>query len=103
MNKYVVSELNKIQNLEVKLFKISNEFYGDSVSVAGLLTAKDIILQLKGKNLGEALWCSHRILNDEGLLTLDDWSLEQMSGELNLPVRVANDSILEIFNRDING
>ena len=98
-----MSYLNKINNLNVNLFKINNDFYGDSVSVAGLLTAKDIISQLRGKNIGDSVWCSHRILNDEGTLTLDDWTLDEMSRELAVPVRVSNDSILEIFNRDIYG
>ena len=103
INTHVISELNKINNLEVKLFKINNNFYGNSVSVAGLLTAKDIISQVRDKDIGEALWCSHRILNDEGILTLDDWTLKEMSHELDLPVRVSNDSILEIFNINIHG
>ena len=103
MNKHVIPELNKIENLEVKLFKIDNNFYGSSVSVAGLLTAKDIISQVRKENIGEALWCSHRILNDEGTITLDDWTLEEMSKELEVPVKVSNDSILEIFERNIDG
>ncbi len=103
INNHIVSYLNKIENLTVKLFRINNNFYGDSVSVAGLLSAKDIISQLRDKNLGDALWCSHRILNDEGTLTLDDWTLEQMSRELGVPVNISNDSILEIFNRNIHG
>ena len=103
MAKYILPKLNQIENLEVKLFKINNNFYGRSVSVAGLLTAKDIITQLRDEDIGEALWCSHRILNDEGEFTLDDWTLDEMSRELDVPVRVSNDSILEIFERNIHG
>ena len=95
--------LNQIENLTVNLFEIKNDFYGDSVSVAGLLTAKDIISQLRNEKLGDALWCSHRILNDDMTLTLDDWTLDEMSRELGVPVNVSNDSILEIFNRNIDG
>ena len=73
------------------------------MSVSGLLVAKDIISQVRNKKIGEALWCSHRILNDEGTLTLDDWTLDQMSKELNIPVNISNDSVLEIFNRNIYG
>ena len=94
--------LNKIDNLKVNLFKINNDFYGDSVTVAGLLTAKDIISQLRGKDIGDSVWCSHRILNDKGTLTLDDWTLDEMSRELGVPVNVSNDSILEVLN-NING
>jgi len=103
INENVISYLNKIENLTVKIFRINNNFYGDSVTVAGLLTAKDIISQIRDEELGEAVWCSHRILNDEATLTLDDWTLEEMSRELGVPVKVSNDSILEIFNNNIHG
>ena len=98
MKAHILPELNKIENLKVNLFKINNDFYGESVTVAGLLTAKDIISQLRDKELGESVWCSHRILNDEGTLTLDDWTLDEMSREIEVPVNISNDSILEIFN-----
>ena len=95
--------INKIINLDVNLKIIQNNFYGDSVQVAGLLTGKDIIEQCKDDDLGEAVWCSHRILNDEGILTLDDYSLEDLSLELGVSVNVSHDSILDIFDRNIVG
>ena len=100
---HIMPVINKIENLKVNLVIIKNEFYGDSVQVAGLLTGRDIIKQCKGLDLGEAIWVSHRILNDEGLLTLDDFSLDELSHELGVPVNVSNDSILNIFERDIRG
>jgi len=103
IEEHILPELNKIHNLKVNLFKIDNDFYGESVTVTGLLTAKDIISQIRNKDIGEAVWCSHRILNDEGTLTLDDWTLDQMSRELGVPVNVSTDSILEIFTRNIYG
>ena len=73
------------------------------VTTTGLLTAKDIIYSLKGKPLGEAVWTSYRILNDEGTLTLDDMTLEQISEKLGVPFNVSRDNIFEIFERDIVG
>ena len=73
------------------------------VTVSGLLTGKDVINDLKGKSLGESVWTSYRILNDEGTLTIDDMSIQQISEELDVPFNVSNDSILEIFERNILG
>ena len=42
-------------NLQIKVYKIVNYFYGESITVAGLLTGKDIYEQLKNKSLGEEL------------------------------------------------
>lgn len=42
-------------NLQIKVYKIVNNFYGESITVSGLLTGKDIYEQLKGQPLGEEL------------------------------------------------
>ncbi len=99
----VIPVLNSIENLHVNLVEIKNDFYGDMVTVAGLLAGQDIVNQLKDKDIGEAVWCSHRILNDEGTVTLDDMTLADLSSQLGVPVNVSHDSILEIFNRNIHG
>ncbi|MDB3868524.1 DUF512 domain-containing protein [Candidatus Marinimicrobia bacterium] len=101
--KYVIPVLNNIENLQVNLVEIENDFYGDMVTVAGLLSGQDIIKQLMDVDIGDAVWCSHRILNDEGTITLDDMTLDDISSELGVPVNVSHDSILEIFNRNISG
>ncbi len=95
--------LNGIPGITVNVVPIINHFLGQSVTVSGLLTGRDIIDQLKGKELGEAVWVTHRILNDDGTKTLDDLTLEDMSTELGVPVNISNDSILEIFERNIIG
>ena len=88
MNSKVVPILNQIQNFHIELIPIKNNFYGESVTVSGLLTGQDIVKQLKGKDLGDEIWASHRILNHEGVCTLDDMTLDSMSKELNCPVKV---------------
>ena len=99
----IIPMLEKIKNLKINLYTIQNNFYGDIVTVTGLLTGGDIIEQLKGKSLGEAVWASYRVLNDEGTMTLDDMTIKDISNELGLPFNITQDSILEIFKRDILG
>jgi len=93
---------NNIKNLEVKFYKIKNNFFGDSVTVAGLLTGRDIIEQLKDKDLGDCVWTTYRILNDDQTLTLDDMTLEDISKALGTPLKVSNDSINEIIEKTLN-
>ena len=52
----------------------------------------DIINQLKSKDLGNEVWLSHRILNDERICTLDDMTLNDISNQLNCNVKVSEDS-----------
>ena len=101
--KHVMPVLSNIKNLKVNLYAVENDFYGEMVTVSGLLTGRDIINNIKGKSLGEAVWASYRVLNDEGTLTLDDMTINSLSSELGVPFNVSQDSILEIFERDIVG
>ena len=92
--------LNEIPGVSVEVVPVTNRVFGSSVSVSGLLTGRDIIDQLKGRDLGSSVWLTHRILNDDGIKTLDDYSLDKISSELGVPVHTSNDSILEIFERN---
>ena len=76
--------------LTVKVYRIKNNFFGESITVAGLLTAQDILEQLKGEDLGEALLISASALRADGEVFLDDVSPEELSRELStevIPVR----------------
>ena len=94
----IVPVLNKIQNLAVTVIPIKNEFFGNTVTVSGLLTGRDIISQLIARGMGDEIWLSHRILNDEGIYTLDDMTLKDIEAELERPIKVGEDSFQELLN-----
>ena len=73
-------------NLDVNVRAIENVFFGDSITVAGLLTGEDIIRQLKGENLGKALFLPKVVLRHGETVLLDDVSIEDIERELNVPV-----------------
>jgi NifB/MoaA-like Fe-S oxidoreductase len=58
--------------LTVHTYEIKNHFFGENITVAGLLTAGDIIAQLQGKALGEVLLLPAAVLRSEGDMFLDD-------------------------------
>ena len=99
----VISVLNQIKKMNVSLIPIKNNFFGNSVTVTGLLTGKDIISQLSSEPLGDEVWLSHRILNDDGFKTLDDMTLADMNRYLGCPVRVGKDSFLALVEGLNNG
>ncbi len=103
---YVLPRLNAIGNLTVDLQVVGNTLFGDSVTVAGLLAGRDFIAQLSSNppagGLGSAVWTTSRILNSSGEFTLDDMTLPQISRQLGVPLNVAGDSVLEIFQQGIH-
>ncbi|MBQ8345472.1 MAG: DUF512 domain-containing protein [Clostridia bacterium] len=72
--------------LQVSVYLIQNDFFGHTVTVAGLLTGQDLCKQLAGKPLGSALLIPSTALRSEGDLLLDDRSPEEISAELGVPV-----------------
>jgi len=98
----ILPVLNNIENLEINIISIENKFYGDSVTVSGLLTGQDIIKQLKNKNLGDQIWISHRILNDDAIYTLDNMTIDDISIQLDCPVKIGADSFKELIEGLIN-
>jgi NifB/MoaA-like Fe-S oxidoreductase len=87
-----------IENLEVNHVTIRNEFYGaEEVTVTGLLVGQDIIDQLKGKNMGDKVIFSDRILSETDIVTLDDMTLEQISNGIGTEVVVTDDTPESFF------
>lgn len=72
--------------LKVNVYAIRNDFFGENITVAGLLTAQDIIAQLKDKELGETLLLPAVTLRAEGDLFLDGLSPDDVSRELSVPL-----------------
>ena len=97
----VLPVLNKINRLNVSLVPIKNHYFGESVTVSGLITGKDIISQLSQTSVGDAIWMSDRILNDN-MQTLDDMTLNQLSDSLGVPLLVSNDNFIDLINNISN-
>ena len=47
--------MSEYPGLQIHVYEVINEFFGELITVSGLLTGQDIVKQLKDKNLGEAL------------------------------------------------
>lgn len=89
--------LKKWDNLECKVKAIKNNFFGRSITVAGLITATDIIEQLKDEDLGDELLIPAVMLRDGGDMFLDSVTLSELSEKLGIKVTpVENDGFVFI-------
>ena len=89
----------KNKNLKVNVYAIRNDFFGERITVAGLVTATDIINQLKGKDLGEELLIPSVMLRNEGDMFLDSITVDELSKTLNIAVTpVDNDGYALVEN-----
>jgi putative radical SAM enzyme (TIGR03279 family) len=72
--------------LDGRVYAIENDFFGHSITVAGLITGQDLIRQLKGRELGRRLFISQNMLRREEMDFLDDVTLEDAVKALGLPI-----------------
>ena len=77
---------SRFHELHINVYPIKNNFFGEQITVSGLLTGKDIIEQLQSKELGETLFIPASCLRSEGDVLLDDVSSEDISRALGVHV-----------------
>ena len=82
----------KCHGLQCDVYAIKNNFFGEKITVAGLVTATDIYEQLKEKTLGSKLLIPSAMLRQEGDMFLDSITAEELSQKLNVNIEpVDND------------
>ena len=81
---------SSIDQLSIRVEIVKNEFFGDPVTVSGLLTGSDLIAALKGKDLGDAVFISETLLKDESNFFLDDLTVNEVESALNASVYAVN-------------
>lgn len=74
-------------NLCCKVYEIKNNFFGENINVAGLITGKDLYEQLKGQDLGDELIIPDVMLESTGKKFLDDFELCELEKELNIKIK----------------
>lgn len=91
----------KFPQADITVHGIVNDFFGHSVTVAGLLTARDIIAQLSGKVSGTLVIPSCMLKTPQEPVFLDDVSVGELSDALGVKVIVTDGSgydLCDIFS-----
>ncbi len=81
---------NQFQTLTISVYKIRNDFFGETITVAGLVTATDMLNQLSGKNLGDELLIPKVMLKSDEDIFLDSITLKDFEQKLGTKVRVVD-------------
>ncbi len=77
---------SKFNGLRFEIYPIINHFFGDKITVSGLVTGTDIVKQLRGLELPSRLLIPSSMLRAEQDLFLDSMSLDEVSAALNRPI-----------------
>ena len=93
----------KFKGLEINVVKIENEFFGKTVTVAGLITGADFKRALKEIDLGDELLIPRVSLRNEGDVFLDDVSLSELGEFLNIKTTAVENDGAVLLDMIING
>lgn len=88
----------KWDGLQCSVFPIRNDFFGESITVTGLITATDLIAQLKGHDLGEELLLSSAMIRRDSDVFLDDLTISDVERELGIKIRIVPNDGYELLD-----
>lgn len=78
--------------VRIHVYPITNYFFGERITVSGLLTGQDLMQQLTGKNLGSTLLLPENVLRSGEDVFLDDIRLGGLENALQVPVNIVKSS-----------
>jgi putative radical SAM enzyme (TIGR03279 family) len=82
----IVDRLNQVTGLTVRLAPLASDYWGQTITVTGLLTGHDLLQGLQGQDLGDALLLPSLMLKHESDRFLDDRTVAEVAEGLQIPI-----------------
>jgi putative radical SAM enzyme (TIGR03279 family) len=82
----IIERLNLIPGLKVNLVALASQYWGQEMTVTGLLTGQDLLANLTGKDLGDRVLIPSVMLKHDEPKFLDDTTIGELAEKLRIPV-----------------
>lgn len=92
----------KFPNILVEVRPIANHFFGEKITVSGLITGQDLIQQLSGRELGEKLLIPCSMLRDQEMVFLDDVTVDEVEEALHTEIVIVEEGGDDLVSAVIN-
>ncbi|NEO32668.1 MAG: TIGR03279 family radical SAM protein [Symploca sp. SIO3C6] len=86
----LVEQLNAVAGLEVKLAALQSNYWGQEITVTGLLTGEDLLQGLQGQDLGDGIVLPSLMLKHGDTLFLDDLRVDEVARQLETKILTVN-------------
>ena len=86
----IVQRLNQVENLTVNMIALNSEYWGQTITVTGLITGTDLLQKLQGKDLGTGILLPSVMLKHDQPQFLDDLTVEDLQTRLNTQIFIVN-------------
>ena len=90
LEQYIEEIKKKYLGIDAQVIAVTNDFFGERITVSGLITGQDLILQLAEKNIGQELLIPCNMLRSGENVFLDDVTVVDIEEKLNVKVRVVD-------------
>ncbi|MEG3006848.1 MAG: DUF512 domain-containing protein [Oscillospiraceae bacterium] len=97
IKKYAEKAMSIFPNLTVKVYEIVNDYFGNNITVAGLVTGTDLINKLSEKDLGEELIIPSVMLKYHENMFLDSITIEEVSTKIKTKIKVIEPDGFELL------
>lgn len=88
--------------LDIHVYSIRNDFFGEQITVSGLITGQDLLAQLKDRPLGRCLFLPENILRSGEDIFLDDFRVGDLEKALQVPINIVKSSGYDFVNEIVN-
>lgn len=82
----------------IQVFAVRNDFFGEQITVAGLLTGQDLLRQLKDKDLGDRLLLPCSMLRSGEETFLDDMTVTELKNALQVKTVIVNSNGQDLYD-----
>ena len=86
----IVEQLNQVEGLRVNFVPLASQYWGQTITVTGLLTGQDLLNHLQGKALGDGIVIPSLMLKQGDSLFLDDLSVAEVAETLQTSIISVN-------------
>ena len=100
--RYIEEIKKKFPNVQIPVTTIENRFFGEKITVSGLITGQDLKEQLSGLDLGEKLLIPCSMLKGDEEIFLDDMTLEELSEALKTEIVIVDTGGRDLVEAVIN-
>lgn len=90
--------MKRYPHKRIQVFPIRNEFFGEQITVAGLLTGQDLQKQLQNEDLGSRLLLPCSLLRSGEEVFLDDMTLQELKKALQVKIVIVNSNGQDLFD-----
>ncbi len=86
----LLARLNQVEGLTVRLAAIASAYWGQAISVTGLITGQDILTGLQGQALGDGVLLPKVMLKHDEAKFLDDMTVAELEAHLQVPILIVD-------------